>query len=487
MKLGVHVYAEHAATIETDRHRWLESGPLEEGAALRRLSAEWDEPPAMETASLWLEGRLPENGLRPPYEERARERRMALGGGARLSVPEDLLWGNVDAEYPGAVSFRRMEEAEEGAGTGGYTSLTDEEIGDRLHEAGRIANAEGKGPAAAYPERRTSLSGMRGKIGLTALPDGRWAAAHGDRPNAWIAKREDSARLRGEAGIEAIRQDAMGLPGCRRRRPSRGCSRISRRRRASGRTGTWREQERPCSPDTRKTSRRRRGGPGVLKYDRGGAQEPRWPRWYGLLKRYGEGAGKEWAKPTRALAATWLIGHGDRRRRNLGLQHSLRGEPFSVRLAPPYDVSSSVGVSALDRKLAIGVVRQQRCSGVGPRQWLRQAVECGLDPEETLALARNVAGEMPEAVAAAGERAKTRDENRRQGAAGRRLERMIRYAKTRRRVLEEDLARMRTWSNDTATPRRRTGSGWPTSPPLARGQALCADLGGVRVPGRGER
>ena len=234
-----------------------------------------------------------------------------------------------------------------------------------------------------------------------------------------------------------------GCRGCRRRRPSRGCSRISRRRRASGRTGTWREQERPCSPDTRKTSRRRRGGPGVLKYDRGGAQEPRWPRWYGLLKRYGEGAGKEWAKPTRALAATWLIGHGDRRRRNLRLQHSLRGEPFSVRLAPLYDVSSSVGVSALDRKLAIGVARQQRCSGIGPRQWLRQAVECGLDPEETLALARNVAGEMPEAVAAAGERAKTRDENRRQGAAGRRFERMIRYAETRRRVLEEDLARMR--------------------------------------------
>ena len=300
-----------------------------------------------------------------------------------------------------------------------------------------------------------------------------------------------TGRQRAASGRGGDRGDPSGRDGgcrgCRRRRPSRGCSRISRRRRASGRTGTWREQERPCSPDTRKTSRRRRGGPGVLKYDRGGAQEPRWPRWYGLLKRYGEGAGKEWAKPTRALAATWLIGHGDRRRRNLGLQHSLRGEPFSVRLAPPYDVSSSVGVSALDRKLVIGVARQQRCSGVGPRQWLRQAVECGLDPEETLALARNVAGEMPEAVAAAGERAKTRDENRRQGAAGRRLERMIRYAKTRRRVLEEDLARMRTWSNDTATPRRRTGSGWPTSPPLARGQALCADLGGVRVPGRGER
>ena len=487
MKLGVHVYAEHAATIETDRHRWLESGPLEEGAALRRLSAEWDEPPAMETASLWLEGRLPENGLRPPYEERARERRMALGGGARLSVPEDLLWGNVDAEYPGAVSFRRMEEAEEGAGTGGDTSLTDEEIGDRLHEAGRIANAEGKGPAAAYPERRTSLSGMRGKIGLTALPDGRWAAAHGDRPNAWIAKREDSARLRGEAGIEAIRQDAMGLPGLP---AAKTVSRMFADRQAAPSERADRCVEGAGTavlPRHREDFAQAAGWPGVLKYDRGGAQEPRWPRWYGLLKRYGEGAGKEWAKPTRAPAATWLIGHGDRRRRNLGLQRSLRGEPFSVRLAPLYDVSSSVGVSALDRKLAIGVARRQRRSGVGPRQWLRQAVECGLDPEETLALARNAAGEMPEAVAAAGERAKTRDENRWQGAAGRRLERMIRYAKTRRRVLEEDLARLRTWSNDTATPRRRTGSGWPTSPPLARGQALCADLGGVRVPGRGER
>ena len=49
--------------------------------------------------------------------------------------------------------------------------------------------------------------------------------------------------------------------------------------------------------------------------------------------------------------------------------------------------------------------------------------------------------------------------------------------------------RRRTWSNDTSTPRRRTGSGWPTSPPLplTRAGALRADLGGVRVPGRGAR
>ena len=47
--------------------------------------------------------------------------------------------------------------------------------------------------------------------------------------------------------------------------------------------------------------------------------------------------------------------------------------------------------------------------------------------------------------------------------------------------------RLRTWSNDTSTPKGRTGSGWPTSPPFPRGQALRADLGGVRVPGRGAR
>lgn len=443
MKLGIYVYAEHAATIETDRHRWLESGPLEEGAALRRLSAGWDEPPAMETVSLWLEGCLPENGLRLPYEERARERRMALGGGARLSVPEDLLWGNADAEYPGAVSFRRMEEAEEGAGTGGYTSLTNEEIGDRLHEAWRIANAEGKGPAAAYPERRTSLSGMRGKIGLTALPDGRWAVAHGDRLNTWIAKREDSPRLRGEAGIEAICQDAMGLLGLP---AAKTVARMFADQQAvlSERADRYVEGEGTAVlPRHQEDFAQAAGWPGVLKYDRGGEQEPRWPRLYGLLKRYGEDAGTGWAKLTRALAATWLIGHGDLHRRNVGLQHSLRGEPFSVRLAPLYDVSSSVGVAALDQKLAIGIARQQRYSGIGPRQWRRHAVECGLDPEETLAIVRNVAGEMPEAIAAAGERAKTRDENRWQGAVGRRLERMIRYAETRRRVLEEDLARMR--------------------------------------------
>ena len=127
-----------------------------------------------------------------------------------------LAWANPDAEYPGAVTFESVCST---PCPPSYHPLSNAKIGDRLYKAWRIANTAHKGQPVEYPERTTSLSGMRGKVGR-AWRDGRWCATAGSALTDWIAKREDSARLRGETGIESLGQQAMhllGVPAARTR------------------------------------------------------------------------------------------------------------------------------------------------------------------------------------------------------------------------------------------------------------------------------
>ena len=70
---------------------------------------------------------------------------------------------------------------------------------------------------------------MRGKIGLTMLEDGGWAAAYGHALNTWIAKVEDNPRLPGEAGIEAnLPASVRDAWDRQRRQPRRRSSMVSR-------------------------------------------------------------------------------------------------------------------------------------------------------------------------------------------------------------------------------------------------------------------
>ena len=411
------------------------------GPGLRRMSVAWDETPAMRTVRTWLNACLPENGNRLPYLQRAQMLRAERGASPEAIGPADVLWGNTDADYAGAVSFERAEEEGE-ARTKGYASLSEREIGDRLYEAWRVANQEGKGPAKHYPERRTSLTGMRGKIGLTPDGGGGWHAATGGALNTWVAKREDSPRLRGEAGIESICQDVMALVGIP---AARTASRVfagqqcvlserSDRYRDTGHGEVMaRHQEEFCQAA---------GWPGESKYDGGSNREPRWEHAYRLLAKHAVDPATEQGRLTRILAASWLIGHTDLHRRNLGFCHTRLHEPMGVRLAPVYDVSSGIGTH-LDQALAIGIARQQSFSRLGPVQWMQHARECEQDTEETLAIVGEMTRLLPDAITSARERAKTRDENRWQGTVDRRIEAMLDYTAARAKVFEEAIGRMR--------------------------------------------
>ena len=432
-ELRVRIHAQHAFTLSVGR----ETTAVDHGSAWSLLSVAWESKPDAFETELWIDGCLPENGNREPYNTRANAAAIAHGIRGAIGAPALAAWANPQVEYPGAVTFESVCANPENPS---YAQLTDAEIGDRLYEAWRIANSAGKGPPISYRERRTSLSGMRGKIGL-ALVNDRWQAAHGSALSTWIAKHEDSPRLRGEAGIESLCQEAMrllGVPSARTFARVFGDQQCVLSERA----------DRGTDPRTGRVTAihqedfaQATSWPGGMKYDAGTKNEPRWPAAYALLRAHAAHAEREGEadKLTRMLAAAWLLGHTDLHRRNLGFTHWHTGGARHIRLAPMYDVSSGVG-TALDQTLAIGIARQQRLSGIGIRQWLAHARECGLDPDRTLAIVRDTAERAPDAIATARATVRERDENRYQHSVDRRAEALLQYARKRQRVLAEEHA-----------------------------------------------
>ena len=139
---------------------------------------------------------------------------MLRAAGLASETPKvaEILRANADAEFAGAIGFE-TQRTRSTARTSGYEQLTETEIGPRLDEADRLARGLGRGTSLPDGPEGIALSGMRGKIGLTMLEDGGWAAAYGQALNTWIAKVEDNPRLPGEAGIEAICQRAFAALG----------------------------------------------------------------------------------------------------------------------------------------------------------------------------------------------------------------------------------------------------------------------------------
>ena len=444
MKLHMFLHDELAATFNTGPGQLATLEDIHWTGAGARVSAAWDQVPTPESLTHWLEACLPENGSRAPYEERARARKLDHGESPLIGGPVDILWGNTDAEYPGAVRFRRDDEVEPEETDYGYVRLADHDIGERLHEAWRIATQAGKGAERAWGERRSSLSGMRGKIGLTKAEDGAWYAAQGCALNTWIAKREDDPKLPGEAGIESICQRTLALIGIAAARTlsrvfaGEQCVLSERSDRYFDRAGARvlpRHQEEFCQAC---------GWPSALKYDWGRKEEPRWEQAYAILARHSRDPTRAEGLLTRILAASWALGHTDLHRRNLGFLHTSPDEDFGVQITPMYDVSSGIGIEHTVRfRMAIGIARQNIFQGIGPAQWLEHAKSTRQDRESVLAIVSQTLAELPETLAEARARAREEDENRNQPAVDRRVEGMFVYIEKRRQVWEETLGRMR--------------------------------------------
>ena len=124
------------------------------------------------------------------------------------------------------MSFAR--EARAPTWSNAYATLTDEEIGTRLLEAAVTAAGARRGRPTTHDERRSSLSGVRGKIGVTLLADGRWGAA---RDDSTAGSRNASSTTGSLARRESKRSVSAVATwsDSGRQRPEPGCSAISKR------------------------------------------------------------------------------------------------------------------------------------------------------------------------------------------------------------------------------------------------------------------
>ena len=442
MELIVTLHAKHAATLDVADDWWLHEGTSSMGPMSARISAAWTGKPATRQLNGWLDGCLPENGLLVRYRARAQSMLQAAGVARETPTVAEILRANADAEFAGAIRFD-TDRTRSAAATSGHERLTETEIGSRLEQADRIARGLGTRTRLSDGLEGIALSGMRGKIGLTMLEDAGWVAAQGQALNTWIAKVEDNPRLPGEAGIEAICQRAFAVLGID---SAETASRVF----DGVQTVLSRRSDRVGAPETGNVRSRHQedmaqalGHPCALKYDAGWRTEPRWRECHRLLTGRAKDPDAEHRRLTQILAATWLIGHSDLHRRNLGFLHAEDGSPPSIAIAPLYDVSSARGLKNIDQTLAIGIARQLELTRIRPRVWMAHATECGLDPEETIEIVRETARRMPDAVAQARDEARTSDENKAQASVNRRVTELLRYAGARHRAFEQALAGMR--------------------------------------------
>ena len=220
MELTISLYGATAAVIDdVTMNRWLDAearsahGPRAE-PPITRLSAVWRGWPAMRQPNLWLEGALPENGMRELYEAQATAQRMRRGLPTDEIGVAEALWTNANAEYPGAIGFRRAE-ANDARDAQHDRRLSDTEIAQRLHAVHEITEQRRYRAHDDETLTATALSGVRGKSGLTLLGDGTWAGAERGGLNTWVLKHEQDPRRAGQAGIEAISQRTTALLGIR--------------------------------------------------------------------------------------------------------------------------------------------------------------------------------------------------------------------------------------------------------------------------------
>ena len=461
MFLSIYVHRQLGLTFDlTEDNTRLPECTARHGPAFDRLTAEPDTLRHAVKLRHWLAALLPENGTVAAYRLQAREACERLDAVTAYDSDVAVLWGNADAEYAGAIEVRRTGPDAppdlDAPLAGVVEPLTDAEIGHRLWFAAWIAEEPrdrvmlvGRRfvPIDPVPDdvhhglyrgllalsgRRAALSGRRGKFGATPLPGGRWGTATGAGLNTWIVKHEHRDNLPGEAGVEAVCQRALALVGV----PAA----TTRARVFGGQQAVLSERsDRVRAPDGRVDARHQEeflqacGYNPKEKYWKGLPYEPGWPEAYRLLQRHGTRPEQCQDRLTRALAACWLLGNGDLHRRNLGFLHAPADAPAGVTLAPLYDASSAIGTRCdSSPDVPIGGSRLQ--DRITPRHWLLHSQDCGIDGDGTLAIVDELFRTLPDALAAARDRAREEDENLFPHAVAERVDATIEHVQARERA-----------------------------------------------------
>ena len=405
------------------------------------LSCGWRPPIAVGELTNWLEHLLPENGRLLHARQRANAALREHGFMREASGPADVLWGNFDAECPGAASV-----CAEVGGTelGGETlvetpALTADEIGKLVRWAAFETANSGPRPVPPDFPSRTSLSGMRPKLGLHCDPaTGSWHVAHAGRLSTHVVKLEDTPDLPGEAVAESVSLRALGYAGVAvaetvvRVWGGRSCI-LGRRTDRITQDGAVvaRHQEEwgqaACLGTHEKFSHQR--------------EDPGWAAFHAMLAACSAAKEAADAAFVKVLIACALIAHTDLHRQNIGFLHTgMTADGPRCAIAPMYDVSCADGRPddyANTFAIPIG-------GATSPTRFNAAAVgdlaeSCGIDGEHATALALDIAGRLPNAVEQAKRDSAQLDERRSLADVNQRLEAMAAGVESRCLQLEHDL------------------------------------------------
>ena len=222
-----------------------------------------------------------------------------------------------------------------GSGGSGYSSMTP---GDLL----RVISALDVAPLGAAPERgfRPSLAGYQRKALLGRAGDGAWQLPYGDAPSTWILKPDGPhpmaaneatcLRLAAACGLRVPETELLDLAGL----PVLAIKRYDRRDAPAGDIPVRVHQEDGCQAT---------GTPPGLKYEEQGG--PALRDLAEVIRNFGDP--RDVTGLLRRTTFNMAVGNADAHAKNFSVLH----EPgaSAVRLAPLYDVLSTIALELTDR------------------------------------------------------------------------------------------------------------------------------------------
>jgi len=431
------------ATIKTPRRRVTVLSDR-----FRYCTAAWlhDTTPSQEAVTRWLLGLRPESGARRAQDVRARQRLRESRGFSQgyEGGQAEIVWALPGTEYAGAISFRSLDAGGETlepdyTARNPLTARTLDRLLDRIKREMAKGTIHPGDPGVPIP----TSSGAMPKVALHLARDGRW---HLPRPpelrSTHILKIEDRPEaFPGEAIAEAVCQRtlrALGIRASKTRTALVGTAReqavISERsdRETDPDTGAitpihQEEWASACGADPDDTFHR----PGIP----GGFDDL-----YRFLLEHTATRETERHHFWSALAACVLLGHRDLHKRNIGIRHSRKGEPWCVELAPLYDVSTIHGCSPGGLEYApIPIHDEHLFTEVGARSWTALAVASGEDPSFALSRLSEAARGLPDALARARGASAGEDVVKDPKAAQGRLDALARAVETRCEEIRREL------------------------------------------------
>ena len=417
-------------------------------AQAQRMCIRWTAAPSSDEAKQWLSGIVPENGMAEVWKHdtvRALHAARLYGTGGDAA---QQIWAHPEHEYAGALSCSERVEPPR------YETRSNEELTRMLRARSQASPNWALIRATEGLRSRSALAGMRAKIGACLEAGNRWRipVLGSGALTTHIIKVEEHAgtgypaesavqatvcRSFAEAGIAAAptRADVIG---------ELECVISTRTDRVTTETGTIAiHQEDWCQV----------AGLAPTQRDDwiAGAD---WTDLDQVLLEHATDAEAQRSRLVEILALSYLLGHADLHRKNIGLQHDVSEGTPRVRIAPLYDASTNDGLPR-DSDMRLPVNGQHHWSRIKQEDWKAYARATGQNGGRVLDLVRECAQRIGNAVERAIERSLAEDRVRKPRTLERRHQALLASTFHRAREWQRALRKTQARGMDTGEPRSR--------------------------------